>query len=526
MIAVVPSSNTITAKREVFPLVIFMRQALKRCHLRLLICCVLGIFILQHTANALEQPTTPAAPATAFVGAKVMQTTPSQNHTSFQATTVLVKAGKIVQLLPAGRPIPAAYQIIDVSGQYLLPGLMDAHIHLAQSGSAFTRPDMIEATAIQPYSSDQQWLQEQLPQLLSTYFSLGITTVADMGGPSARLDRYQRLSQQPGFPEILAAAELLSPASVPQLTAADGKTFLEVSSGIDAKKAALQQIAQGAAILKIVWSQETGLSDAQLTTLYQDAILAAKAAGTVVAVHVESLASAKAAIRAGVDILVHGVVSDAIDDEFINLAHQHQVSYLPTMTAYQHYADIFNGDLSFTEFEHQLSHHPLIQSFDQLNANTDKTGELYQLFHRYMPYVDAPEAKLASLSKDEQSIVSQLAAVFSVKLADIQRQNLQRALQSGLNLAFGTDAGNPGTLHATSIREEMRAWRQAGASQADILRAMTLGNALALKLGHRQGRISPGQQATFILLQDDPLAEDYQLTKPAMVVQHGVIVAR
>jgi imidazolonepropionase-like amidohydrolase len=526
MIAVVTSSNTIITKREVLLLGIALLQALHRCHLRLVICCVLCTFILQHTAYALEQPITPATTASAFVGAKVMQSSVMQNHTSFQAATVLVKAGKIVQLLPAGRPIPANYQIIDVSGQYLVPGLMDAHIHLAQSGSAFTRPDMIEATAIQPYNTDQQWLQDQLPALLNTYFSLGITTVADMGGPAARLGRYQRLSQQPGFPEILAAAELLSPASVPQLTTADGKTFLEVRSATDAKKAALQQIAQGAAILKIVWSQETGLSDAQLTTLYQDAILTAKAAGKVVAVHVESLASAKAAIRAGVDILVHGVVSEPIDDEFITLARHHQVSYLPTMTAYQHYADIFNGDLSFTEFEHQLSHHPLIQSFEKLNANTDKTGEMYQLFHRYMPYVDAPAAKLASLSKDEQSIVSQLAAVFSVKLADIQRQNLQRALQSGLNLAFGTDAGNPGTLHATSIREEMRAWRQAGASQADILRAMTYGNALALKLEHRQGSISPGQQATFILLQDNPVAKDYQLTKPAMVVQHGIILAQ
>ena len=526
MIAVVTSSNTNKAKWEIFPLANVLRQALLHCHLWLVICCVLGTLILQRTAYALEQSTTSTAPATAFVGAKVMQASLTQKHATFQAATVLVKSGKIVQLLPPERPIPAAYQIIDVSGQYLLPGLTDAHIHLAQSGSAFTRPDMIEATAIQSYSSDQQWLHDQLPELLSTYVSLGITTVADMGGPAARLGRYQRLSEQRGFPEIVAAAELLSPASVPQLTAADGQTFLEVRSGIEAKKAALQQIAQGAAILKIVWSQETGLSDAQLTALYQDAILAAKAAGKVVAVHVESLASAKAAIRAGVDVLVHGVVTDPIDDEFITLARHHQVSYLPTMTAYQHYADIFKGDLSFSEFEHQLSHHPLIKSFAKLNANTDKTGEMYQLFHRYMPYVDAPAAKLASLSADEKSIVAQLAAVFSLKLADIQRQNLHRALQSGLNLAFGTDAGNPGTLHATSIREEMRAWQQAGASQAEILRAMTLGNAVALKRQHRQGSISPGQQATFILLHDNPVAEDYQLTEPAMVVQHGFILAK
>lgn len=490
------------------------------------LCFCIGATFFQLPALARELPKTQPKPATAlaFVGAKVLLTEQAHLNASLQPATVLVKDGNIIQLLPADQTIPEQYQKVDVSGQYLLPGLIDAHVHLAQSGSAFTRPDMIEATAIQPYADDQQWLHDHLPELLRSYLSLGVTTVVDMGGPAARLRRYASLSQQAGLPEIVAAAELLSPASVPQLTAADGKTFLEVSSPPSATEVVREQIQQGAAVIKIVWSQETGLSDAQLTALYRDAINTAKAAGKVVAVHVENLAGAKQAMRAGVDILVHGVVSDYIDAEFIALARQHQVSYLPTLTAYQHYADIFNGKLSFTEFEHQLSHHPLIQSFNKLNANPAKIGELYQIFRRYMPYVDAPAAKLAELSADEQGIVAQLSQVFSVKITQIQQQNLVQALQSGLNVAFGTDAGNPGTLHATSIREEMRAWQQAGASNAAILRAMTLGNALALKLDNKLGHISAGQQATFILLQENPLEENSLLSKPAMVVQRGHIL--
>lgn len=498
-----------------------------RCTVLLSTLCVcIGTAFFQLPAQAqqplknLSKPTE----ALAFVGANVLMTEPAHLDAKLQPATVLVKDGNIIELLPAGQTIPAQYQKVDVSGQYLLPGLIDAHVHLAQSGSAFTRPDMIEATAIQPYADDQRWLHDHLPELLGSYFNLGITTVADMGGPAARLGRYARLSQQHDLPQIVAAAELLSPAIVPNLAAADGKTFLEVSSPATATAAVKQQIAQGASVIKIVWSQETGLSDAQLTALYQPAIHSAKTSGKVIAVHVESLTSAKAAIRAGIDILVHGVVSEPIDAEFIALAKQHQVSYMPTMTAYQHYADIFNGKLSFTEFEHQLSHHPLIHSFTTLNANTAKTGELYQLFRRYMAYVDAPAAKLAELSADEQGIVVQLSQVFSIKTMQIQQQNLKLALQSGLNVAFGTDAGNPGTLHATSIREEMRTWQQAGVSNAAILRAMTLGNAVALKLDHKQGRISAGQQATFILLQHNPLQENFQFSPPLMVVQRGHIV--
>lgn len=494
-----------------------------RFGLLLTTCLCISTTLCQPKALALGSQHNIAKPDTAlaFVGATVLQTDSSQLNATLKAATVLVNNGTIVKLLAAGQAIPPEYHKVDVSGQYLLPGLIDAHVHLAQSGSAFTRPDMIEATAIQPYADDQQWLHDHLPELLSSYFSLGVTTVADMGGPAARLRRYTNLSQQTGLPNIVAAAELLSPVNVPQLTAKDGKTFLEVNSPKSAAAAVEQQIQQGAAIVKIVWSQETGLVDAQLTALYQDAIKTAKASGKIVAVHVENLASAKAAMRAGVDILVHGVVSAVIDAEFIELARQHQVSYLPTLTAYQHYAEIFNGKLSFTEFEHQLSHHPLIKSFTTLYQHQDKTGELYQIFRRYMPYVDAPAAKLAALSDSEQNIVSQLSQVFSVKIAKIQQQNLQLALKAGLNVAFGTDAGNPGTLHATSIREEMRAWLQAGASQAQIWRAITLGNAIALGLDKQQGRISAGQQATFVLLQQNPLLANYQFMAPLMVVQRG-----
>jgi len=520
MTTAIYTSNPTAAK----PLAPHMSATRFALLLTICLCIHTTLYSPKALAQGSQYNTTKPDTALAFVGATVLQTDPSQLSATLKAATVLVNNGAIVELLPAGQTIPAVYQKVDVSGQYLLPGLIDAHVHLAQSGSAFTRPDMIDATKIQPYQTDQQWLSDHLPELLSSYTRLGVTTVADLGGPAARLQRYNQLSQRPSLPQIVAAAELLSPASVPQLTTADGKTFLEVSSPAAAKMAVEQQIGQGAAIIKLVWSQETGLSDAQLTALYLDAINTAKAAGKLVAVHVETLASAKQAIRAGVDILVHGVVSNEIDAEFIALAQQHQVSYMPTLTAYQHYADIYNGKLSFTEFEHQLSHHPLIQSFITLNQHQDKTGELYQIFRRYMPYVDAPAAKLAGLSADEQHIVSQLSQVFSIKIAQIQQQNLQLALKAGLNVAFGTDAGNPGTLHATSIREEIRAWQQAGANQAQIWRAMTLGNAIALKLDSQQGRISAGQQATFILLQQNPLLDNYQFTTPLMVVQRGRIV--
>ena len=472
-------------------------------------------------AQTVEKPTSGAGPALAFVGASVYLAASADKPASLQQATVLVEQGVVTKLQAAGQPIPAKYQQIDVTGQYLLPGLIDGHVHLAQSGSAFTRPDMIDATAIQTYATDQQWLSAQLPEMLRSYTRLGITTVVDLGGPSGRLARYHSLSQQQQLPAIISAAELLAPISVLQLETKSEKTFLQVDTASQATAAVQQQIAQGVAVVKIVWSDETGLSDAALTALYQQAIDTAKAAGKTVAVHVEKLASAKQAIRAGVDILVHGVVNQTIDAEFIALAKQYGVSYQPTLTAYQHYGEVFRGTLSFTAFEQHLSPPETVASFQTLNQQLAKTGEMMQIFRRYMPYVDAPAKKMVELSAAEQDIVQQLGQVFSQKMAKVQQQNLRLALQAGLNVAFGTDAGNPGTLHAASVPEEMQAWRQAGANNADILRAMTLGNAKAFKLEQRLGSISPGKEASFVVHKDNPLQENFRLNMPVMVLLRG-----
>ena len=271
-------------------------------------------------------------------------------------------------------------------------------------------------------------------------------------------------------------------------------------------------------------SHETGLSNDDLFSLYKPAIKLAKKHNKVIAVHVESLADAKMAIRVGADILVHGVMSDLIDNEFINLMKKNNVTYMPTLSSYSHYFDLFKNKLTFSQFEYKNSSPVIIDSFKKLMDNSDKTGQMFQMLLKYMPNVDAEDAVITKLSDQGKSIVNQLKTMFSIKFEEIQQINLKKVVNAGINVGLGTDAGNPGTLHASSIVGEFYAWQKAGISNQKILKAVTFGNASALNLDKSIGSLLAGKYANFVVLTHNPYQDLATLTKPEMTVKRGVVV--
>lgn len=436
--------------------------------------------------------------------------------------TMLVKDGKIEQILPADAAIPDGYSTVDLHNSYMLPGFIDAHIHLAQSASAFTRPDMIDATKIQPYQQDQQWLEQHRSSLLADYLKTGITTVVDLGGPSAKLAQYTRAASAAPSPDIYAAAELISTADVPALQS-DGYTFMPVNSAAEALAAVKQQLNFPVSVVKFVWTDEYSHSPQQLFELYADAMQYARQAGKVVAVHVEDLAYAKMAIKADADILVHGVMTALVDDEFINLARQHQVVYLPSLTAYNHYRDIFKQQQSFSVIEQALADKAIINSFAELKARHSDTAPLFQMLTKYLPYVDDIQAQ-ATLKPQELAIVQQLSQLFSDQIAAYQQQNLAKVVAAGVAVAIGTDAGNPGTLHGSAMPGEVQAWLDAGIPIQTIMHALTLGNAKAYRIDSSVGSLTTGKDATFSVYQHNPLSCSFPTLTPHMVVSRGKVV--
>ena len=107
-------------------------------------------------------PAKPAATSaiTAFIGATLIDGT---GAAPVPNSIVLVEDGRIIAAAPAASiSVPVSAERVDLSGRWLLPGLIDAHIHFFQSGGAFARPDILDLRHIRPYADEIAAVQANL----------------------------------------------------------------------------------------------------------------------------------------------------------------------------------------------------------------------------------------------------------------------------------------------------------------------------------------------------------------------------
>ncbi|MDQ3582886.1 MAG: amidohydrolase family protein, partial [Pseudomonadota bacterium] len=144
--------------------------------LRALVQAVL--LLVPITADAVDDP---QSGVTALVNATVIDGT---GNTPRGEAVVLVSGERIRAVGPRGEVvIPEGARVVDMSGKWIIPGLVDAHIHLFQSGGLYTRPDIIDLRSIRPYAAEVDWVKARLPMTLARYLASGVTAVLDVGGP-------------------------------------------------------------------------------------------------------------------------------------------------------------------------------------------------------------------------------------------------------------------------------------------------------------------------------------------------------
>ena len=357
---------------------------------------------------------------------------------------------------------PDDVRVLDTRGAAVLPGLIDAHVHLL-----VTSLDPIERASWTPGYATVRALREAGRMLRR-----GFTTVRDVGGADHGMARALDEGLLPG-PRLVFGGKALSqtgghgdsrPLSDDSVACCQHQPgFARIADGVDAVRAAARdEFRKGAQHLKMLLSGGVASPhDAVSTVQYTDdeiraAVTEAENYNSYVTVHAYHPRGINRALRAGVRCVEHG---NLLDDETLELLRAHDAFLVPTLVTYEQLAAVGR--------QHGL-------------------GEA-----SYRKIDDVRDAGLAALDK---------------------------AHQAGVNLVYGSDLLGP--MHAHQLDEfTLRAQVQ---PNVDLIRSATTTAARLLRKEGEIGTLAVGAHADLLIVDGNPLDDISVLTKPEKFLRHVV----
>lgn len=437
------------------------------------------------------------APITVINGATIVHPSRTGAAVVEEGATIVI-SGDRIQFAGSGitLELPQGATIIDARGKWVIPGLIDSHVHFFQSGNLYTRPDAADFNAVVPYADEVARNKARLDATFKVWLASGVTGVADVGGPFWNFDVRDRALASPAAPRMAVAGPLISMIDRPQLDLGD-PPIVKIATPDAAREFVARQLPRNPDFIKVWFIHQEGDDLAAQEAIVKAAGDAAHAAGKRLAVHATELVVAKAALRAGADLLVHAVFDAPVDEEFLALAKQNRALYCPTLYVMDGYGEALSNTWKATAIE-------AARADPQILAAMDDLGEIEP--------AKLPPA-VAALMKKPQRTGS----------PGIAMKDLRRIQDAGIDIVMGTDAGNIGTLHGPSIHREMRMMAEAGLTPLEVLRSATVNGARTLGLAGQAGEVQAGMLADLVILDADPLVDVGNLAKVHRVVKGGVV---
>jgi len=412
-------------------------------------------------------------------------------------TTIIISGNRIASVGQGGSlVVPPDARIIDAHGKWVIPGLIDAHVHFFQSGNLYARPDIADFTASVPFAQEVARNKARLPATFKTWLASGVTSVVDIGGPLWNFEMRALAQRTRAAPRVAVAGPLVSMIARHQLDL-DDPPIVKVTTPEQARALVARELPYHPDYIKVWFIHEGGDDLAQQEAIVKAAGDAAHAGGVRFAVHATELAVAKAALRAGADYLVHSVMDEPIDDEFIALARGADVLYCPTLFVLNGYALALSNRWAATAAERRFADPQVLSAMSDLQR---------------IPRALLPPGVAYAMEHGAATGVPQVAL-----------DNVRRVAAAGIRVVMGTDAGNIGTLHGPSVFREMELMTRAGLTPLQVLRAATTDGAAAMNMQDRIGAIVPGALADLVILDADPLAGIENLSSVHRVVKDGEV---
>ena len=393
-----------------------------------------------------------------------------------EGQVILVENERITELLPAEeagkRNLKASgYEEIDLQGKYILPGLINMHVHLAGNGKPQKKQRDNEALVKKIMSNG---LTKAIAYNMVCGFAKdelysGVTTIRTVGGLGdfdTRLRDDIAAGKKPG-PRILAANEGIS---VP-----GGHMAGSVAIAADSVEEALQHLetskAQKVDLVKLMITG--GVLDAKEKGVPGELKMApemvkvvcdkAHTMGYMVAAHVESPEGVKAALKNGVDSIEHGAKAD---EEMISLFKEHNAFLCTTLSPALPYALFDRSITNASEVE-------------QFNGNVVFEG-----------IIDCAKAAIAN----------------------------------DIPVVLGNDVGCPWITQYEFWRELYYFHKYVGVSNAFALYTATCRGAEMAGIGDITGTLEPGKCADMIVVEKNPLEDLRVLRNVDMVIVQGKVI--
>jgi len=422
--------------------------------------------------------------------------------------TVVINNGLISGIQPSGKiTVPANATIVEGKGKYLLPGLTDAHIHFFQNGGLYTRPDAIDLQNIVPYRKEIEYSHENMDEVLRRYLQNGITSVFDVGATYNFLKQRETFKNADHAPDIYMSGPLLTtyePAIYENLK--DDEPFTLIKTPEEGRKMVHQQMAYHTDFIKIwyIVKRDTTSVEAgamKYLPIVKAIIDEAHKNNLKVAVHATQRVTAQLAVENGCDFLVHCVDDEILSNDFIQLLKKNKTILCPTLIVHDGYTNTYGQKIDMT-------YHELVR------ADPFQLGSLLDLKH-------LADTALAGKYKNRSN--SKDAVERAAKANSITKQNLKALSDAGVIIASGTDAGNIGTLHASSYLTELIAMKECGMSNWQIIQASTVNCAKILDKENEVGTVAVGKKANLILLDADPIENIENIARIYRVINKGVV---
>lgn len=375
--------------------------------------------------------------------------------------SIVIENARIRAIARVDEPVEGP--TLDATGRFVVPGLIDAHVHLAFDGSS-------DPTGRVRLSENVELL-ELASRNARAALDAGITTVRDLGAPLATIVALARAidAGERWGPDVVFAG-----AAITRIGGHIGLLGGEVADAVAARALVERQIDAGARAIKVVVSgggltPGTRPDRAELaSSIVRAAVEVGRERDVRVATHAHATTAIRRAVAAGADTIEHGsfVSADGVvrfDRDLALRLRDRGMAVVPTASGALRTANRYRAAGAVNPADRN--------AIDRLEARRWLTGEL-------------------------------------------------RAV--GVRIVAGTDAGVIDTPF-DSLHDELAVYVDVGLTPAEALRTATSAAAEALGLADR-GRIDAGLRADLLLLDDDPLLDLAALRRPAAIVADGRLV--